>query len=127
MFLGPRLVVYPAPNLSASTTWMTALLGQAPYFDQDFYVGYNVNGYELALDPKADPARGPIAYWGVANADEAHGRLLAAGAESDQTVTDVGEGIRVAIVRLPDGAGLLGVIENPHFTAAHVDSPGPGR
>lgn len=127
MFLGPRLVVYPAPNLSTSTAWMTTLLGQPPYFDQDFYVGYNVNGYELALDPKADPAHGPIAYWGVADADEAYGRLLAAGAEPDQAVADVGEGIRVAIVRLPDGGGLLGIVENPLFTAGPVDSAGPGR
>lgn len=127
MFLGLRTTIYPTASLAESTRWFTALLGTEPYFDQDFYVGFSVNGYELALDPNADPARGPITYWGVADADAALAQLLAAGAEADQAVTEVGDGIRVAMVRLPHGGGLLGVIENPHFAATDVVSSGPGR
>jgi hypothetical protein len=49
-------------------------LGIKPYFDQPFYVGFNVGGYELDLDP--DPsspigAGGVIVYWGVSDADAA--------------------------------------------------------
>lgn len=127
MFLGLRTIIYPAPNLAESKAWFTTLLETEPYFDEDFYVGFSVNGYELALDPNADPARGPITYWGVPDADAALARLVAAGAEGDQAVTEVGDAIRVALVRLPHANGLLGVIENPHFAAAAVDSPGPGR
>ena len=40
-----------------------------PYFDQPFYVGFRVGGFELGLDPDlGDGAPGPggsTAYWGV--------------------------------------------------------------
>ena len=67
--LGLRTVIYPAPDLRAATNWFTGLLGQEPYFAGLYYVGYNVAGYELALDPNADPADGPRTYWGVSDAD----------------------------------------------------------
>ena len=59
MFLGLRTVVYPAPDLAASKAWWTAALGIEPYFDQPFFVGFNPGGYELGLDPNADPSVGP--------------------------------------------------------------------
>jgi len=107
-------VIYPAPDLAASTTWFSATLGVAPYFEQPFYVGYEVGGYELGLDPNADPADGACTYWGVTDADAALATLLAAGASARQGVIEVGEGIRVASVREPAGS-VLGIIENPHF------------
>jgi catechol 2,3-dioxygenase-like lactoylglutathione lyase family enzyme len=115
VFLGLRTVIYPAPDLARSTAWFTAMLGQQPYFDEPFYVGFQVAGYELGLDPSADPARGPVTYWGVPDADIALAALLDAGAIPDAAaVQDVGDGIRVATVREPGGS-LLGIIENPHF------------
>ncbi|WP_235783487.1 VOC family protein [Amycolatopsis orientalis] len=71
-----------------------------PYFDQPFYVGYSVAGYELALDPALDPEIGPITCWGVEADEEA---LLAAGATSHSGVEEVGGDIKVAVVRTPDG------------------------
>jgi hypothetical protein len=47
MFLGLRTVIYPATDLAASTAWFTKLLGTGPYFNEPFYVGFNVGGYEL--------------------------------------------------------------------------------
>lgn len=70
-FLGLRTVIYPATDLHAAKAEATALLGTDPYFDSDFYVGYSVAGFEFALDPHADPAAGPIAYWGVPDAEVA--------------------------------------------------------
>lgn len=128
MFLGLRTVIYPAPDLAASKAWFTELLGVEPYFDEPFYVGFSVAGYELALDPHADPATGPVTFWGVADADTALARLLQAGATPRGEVQDVGDGIRVASVLEPGGA-VLGVIENPHFQLPHppAHSAGPGR
>ena len=114
MFLGLRTIIYPAPDLTASKAWYSALLGAAPYFEEEFYVGFNVGGYELGLDPNADPTVGPVTYWGVPDADTAISRLLEAGATLDNAVRDVGGGIRVATVREPGGS-VFGVIENPHF------------
>lgn len=127
MFLGLRTVIYPAPDLAASRAWFIRLLGAEPYFDESFYVGFTVAGYELALDPHGDPATGPVTYWGVADADTALARLLAAGATPRGEVQEVGGDIRVATVLEPGGS-ILGIIENPHFrlpeTAAPHDGPG---
>lgn len=53
MFLGLRTVIYPAPDLDAAKAWFTEVLGREPYFDQSFYVGFEVGGYELGLSPAA--------------------------------------------------------------------------
>lgn len=116
MFLGLRTIIYPAPDLAAAKSWFTELLGTEPYFDQPFYVGFNVGGYELGLQPNVPIDEGPTTYWGVSNADDALADVIAKGATLQKPVQDVGEGIRVATVRTPDGF-LLGLIENPHFKA----------
>ncbi len=116
MFQGLRTVVYSARQLAAAKEWYTQLLGQEPYFDQPFYVGFNVGGYELGLDPNAPAAgqSGTETYWGVPNADAAYARLLALGAAAHHEIHDVGDGIRLGTVTDPFG-NLLGIIENPHF------------
>src|SRR5262245_32458708 len=62
---GLRTVIYPCPDLDAATGWWTDVLGVEPYFDQPFYVGFDVAGYELGLLPDADPADGALVYWAV--------------------------------------------------------------
>lgn len=124
--LGLRTTIYPAPDLEASKAWFTKLLGQEPYFDEPFYVGYNVGGYELGLDPHADPAGGVQSYWGVADAVEAAKELIAAGAVVTSEVNDTGDGIKVATFIDPQGH-LIGIIENPIFKLAEPESPGPGK
>ncbi|NAZ81671.1 VOC family protein [Kineococcus sp. R8] len=128
MFLGLRTVIHPAPDLAASTAWFRRVLGEEPSFDEPFYVGFEVGGYELGLDPAADPADGPVSYWGVPDAAVALAELLAAGAAPHGELRDVGGGIRLATVREP-GGGVLGVIENPHFALpqAAAAPTGPGR
>jgi catechol 2,3-dioxygenase-like lactoylglutathione lyase family enzyme len=120
MFLGLRTVIYPAPDLARARAWYSELLQQAPYFDQPYYVGYRVGGFELGLLPDATPgASGPQALWGVADAAAAHARLLALGATPLETLADVGEGIKVAAVLDPFG-NRLGIIENPQFDPAQA-------
>ena len=127
MFLGLRTLIVPAPDLEASKRWYAELLGREPYFDQPFYVGFNVGGYELGLDPNAPPETGPVTYWGVADADAGLAWLLEHGAKPSGGVTDVGDGIRVATAMAPDGL-VVGIIENPHFEpSAEVGGEGPGR
>ena len=116
-FLGLRTAIHYAPDLSKAKSWYSRILGLEPYFDQPFYVGFNVGGYELGLDP--DPsssanAGGVVVYWGVSDANAALKRLLSIGAAERTNVQDIGEGIRVATVLDPFGNNL-GVIENPHF------------
>jgi len=111
---GLRTVIYPAPDLAAATSWWTAVLGQEPYFDQPFYVGFEVAGYELGLLPDADPADGALTYWGVEDCAAAVAAALAAGASAHTPAAEVGDGIVTASVRTPDGS-ILGLITNPHF------------
>jgi predicted enzyme related to lactoylglutathione lyase len=95
------------------------VLGVQPYFDQPFYVGFNVAGYELGLDPDPSSATGAgnraTAYWGVADVAAALARLVELGATERMGVQDVGGGIRLASVIDPFG-NLFGIIENPHFS-----------
>lgn len=111
---GLRTVIYPAPELEATKAWWTGLLGFPPYFDEPFYVGYDVGGYELGLLPSADPADGALTYWGVADVAAAVADAIAQGASEHTPAAEVGEGIVTATVRTPDGT-ILGLIHNPHF------------
>jgi len=120
MILGLRTVIYPAPDLAAAKAWYAKVLGIEPYFDEPFYVGFAVGGFELGLLPDAQPGTtGARPLWGVADADVALARLVDLGAVVLEPVSDVGDGIRVAAVKDPFG-NRLGIIENPHFDAAKV-------
>ncbi len=115
MFLGLRTAIYPAPDLAAAKIWYSKVLEAEPYFDQPFYVGFNVGGFELGLLPTAQPGtNGPQALWGVTLIESTVARLLELGATVIEPVTDVGEGIKVAAVQDPFG-NRLGIIENPNF------------
>ncbi|MBG8556397.1 VOC family protein [Hymenobacter guriensis] len=115
MFQGLRTVLYTAENLSEAVAWYRSVLGEEPYFNEPYYAGFNVGGYELGLVPDgATGAGGQVAYWGVPDAKAAFARLLALGATSHEAVHDVGGGIRLGTV-LDPFANVLGVIQNPHF------------
>jgi catechol 2,3-dioxygenase-like lactoylglutathione lyase family enzyme len=127
MFLGLRTIIYTAPELDAAKRWYTDLLGVEPYFDEPFYVGFNVGGYELALDPNGSSEVGPRTYWGVADADAGIAWLLDHGARPHGEVQEVGDSIRVATVLDPAGS-IIGIIENPHFKVMGAPGlAGPGR
>ena len=114
-FFGLRTVIYPAADLEAAKHWYTQALGFPPYFDQPFYVGFQVGGYELGLDPNAVAGEnGQQIYWGVVHLEAAVEHLKTLGAIVSSPVQDVGEGIRVVTLRDPFG-NALGLIENPHF------------
>lgn len=117
MILGLRTAIYPvAPDqLDAAKRWYAQVVGAEPYFDEPFYVGFTVGGFELGLLPGATPSvDGPQPLWGVADIDAAYARLIEIGASALESPKDVGDGIRVADLRDPFG-NRLGLIQNPHF------------
>ena len=113
--LGLRTVIYPVDNLTTSKEWWIKLLGEKPYFDEEFYVGFNIAGYELGLLPGASQSDGAQVYWGVEDVAGAVHEAIVLGATELSPPTDVGEGITTATVRIPDGS-VVGYINNPHFT-----------
>jgi len=116
MLLGLRTVTYAVLDLARAKAWYTEVTGAAPYFDEPFYVGFSVGGFELGLVPAEGPSEpgGATAYWGVDDADAAYDRLIALGATPHEPIQDVGGGIRIGAVRDPFG-NVLGVVLNPHF------------
>ena len=121
MILGLRTAIYHVPDLDRAKEWYSRAFGATPYFDEPFYVGFSIKGFELGLDP--DPAGAPpgaggsVAYWGVENVDDAVRHFTGAGAAVVSPVTGVGGDIRVATVADPFG-NLIGLIENPGFRSA---------
>ena len=111
MLQGLRTTIYRVDDLARATAWYGQLLGQTAYFNQPFYVGFNVGGYELGLIPDGDSAG---TYWGTADIDAEFAHAIAHGASVYSSIKDVGEGIRVASVKDPFG-NIVGLIENPHF------------
>ncbi len=117
MFQGLRTVIYRVPDLARAKAWYRDAFGLDPYFDEPFYVGFEVGGYELGLHPLEDGVtvgNNAVAYWGVPDIDAAFRHMVSKGAEPREAVHDVGEGIKVGSVADPFG-NVIGLIENPHF------------
>jgi lactoylglutathione lyase len=117
-FLGLRTCIYKVPDIAKAKQWYSSVLGIQPYFDEVFYVGFNVGGYELGLQPSEGALQSKtesvLTYWGVHDVAKIFQDLLEAGATPHEDPTDVGGGITVATVKDPWG-NIFGVINNPHF------------
>ena len=122
MIQGLRTAAYPAPDLARAKAWYTEAFGTAPYFDEPFYVGFNIGGFELGLVPDAPlgvPPSGVVAMWGVDDVAAECARFHSLGATIHEEPKDVGGGITVASVLDPFG-NIIGLIHNPHFDPKSV-------
>lgn len=118
--LGLRTTIYKVSDMEKAKKWYSDFLGFEPYFDEPFYVGFNVAGYELGLQPEeegqgAEKADSVITYWGVENVSESYQALISLGANPHEEPTEVGGGIIVASLTDP-WANIIGLIFNPHFS-----------
>ena len=114
--IGLYTCIYNVKDIACAKQWYSSLLGQQPYFDEPFYVGFNVAGYELGLMPATDAKhrQSCVAYWGVKNIEAAAFELQFKGHKFFENITDVGGGIKTATLLDADG-NVIGLIENPHF------------
>lgn len=114
--LGLRTAVYMVDNIDKAKDWYSKAFGVAPYFDEAYYVGFNIRGFELGLMPvkTAPTGSGVVSYWGVEDVDATYKKLLSLGAKPVNPVIDVGGGIRLGVVADPFG-NPLGIIYNPLF------------
>lgn len=121
MILGLRSAIYPVPELAEGREWYSEVLGVPPHFDQPFYVGFGVGGFELGLIPDGRPGSlGVQAYWGVPDIETELARLVRLGAKPNEPVKDVGGGIKVGSVLDPFG-NVFSLIENPQFDPRAVN------
>lgn len=94
------LIVYPASDVPKAKKFFTTLLGVEPYADTQYYVGFKAGDMEVGLVPQsAHKVPGALAYVDVTDIKEALAALVAAGAEKVQDVTDVANGLLIAIVK----------------------------
>jgi predicted enzyme related to lactoylglutathione lyase len=118
--LGLRTAIYHVPDVTKAKEWYIKVLGVKPYFDETFYVGFNVGGYELGLHPSEKEAKskeaGVTTYWGVEDVDKVYKHLIASGATVHEEPNNVGGEIVVASVKDPWG-NVFGIIYNPEFKA----------
>ena len=79
-----------------------------------YYVGFRVGDQELGLDPHghSQGMTGPVGYWDVDDINDRLDLLLAAGAEVQNAVRDVGGGKLIATVKDIDG-NVIGVTQSP--------------
>lgn len=113
--LGLRTVIYGVPDIEAAKKWYAQAFGAEPYFDEPFYVGFNVGGYELGLQPDdATTGSNILTYWGVENMDIEYKRFLDLGATIHEAPQNVGGEIVVATLKDPWG-NIIGLIYNPEF------------
>jgi predicted enzyme related to lactoylglutathione lyase len=116
--LGLRTCIYKVSDLEKAKEWYSKVLETYPYFDESFYIGFNVEGYELGLipdDKKIESNSENInVYWGIEDIEESYKKLLNLGAIESTPPHDVGGGIKVATVKDP-WDNIFGIIYNPHF------------
>ena len=116
--LGLRTTIYKVGDIAEAKEWYASAFQVEPYFDEPFYVGFNVAGYELGLlqddTPAAAKTANVLSYWGVEDIEAAVARFIELGASEDAKPTNVGGDITVATVKDPWG-NAIGLICNPGF------------
>lgn len=110
---GINTFIYPVRDLAKAKTLYREFLGVEPYVDEAYYVGFNVGGQEVGLDPRGHSKgmTGPVGYRHVDDIKRSVKALLDAGAEAQQEVTDVGGSKLIASVKDADG-NVIGLIQS---------------
>jgi lactoylglutathione lyase len=88
------------------------------YFDEPYYVGFNIGGYELGLQPdnsKAKKTENVVSYWGVEDIEKVYQNFIKLGATAHDPPTNRGGEMLTAEVKDPFG-NIIGLIYNPYFS-----------
>lgn len=95
---GLRTLIFDVQDLTAAKRFYAEVVGKPPYFDEPFYVGFDVGGYELGLRPAEGThqpgAGGATGYLAADDVDATVARVVALGAT-----------VREAPRRQPHGLG----------------------
>jgi predicted enzyme related to lactoylglutathione lyase len=109
---GVKTIIYPVRDLDRAKALFTELLGAKPDADQPYYVGWNIAGQDVGLDPNGHRTgmTGPTPFWHVDDLKGTLQALVDAGAELVQDVRDVGGGKLIATVKDSDG-NMIGLLQ----------------
>ena len=116
--LGLRTAAYKVGDIDQAKKWYAKAFETEPYFDEPFYVGFNIGGYELGLLPEelptAEKPESVLTYWGVNEIEKIYNHFIESGAVEHEKPHSVGEPLMVASVIDPWG-NIIGFIYNPVF------------
>lgn len=115
--LGLRTTIYKVADLQKATDWYATVFETKPYFEEPFYVGFSIKGYELGLLPEEstnEKSDNVLSYWGVENIEEQYQRFIEHGATEHEKSNNVGGELMVALIKDPWN-NVIGLIYNPHF------------
>lgn len=116
--LGLRTTIYKVGNIQKATEWYAKAFETEPYFQESNYVGFNIGGFELGLQPEQNPTtekiESVVSYWGVDKIQETYDRLIKLGATENEKPYNVGGELMTATVKDPFG-NVIGLIFNPYF------------
>ena len=109
-----RSCIFQVNDLALAKAFYSQALGKEPYFDELYYVGFDVDGQELGLDPDVSK-RGPggggsISYWRVADINATWQHLTTIGGTSVELPHAVGVDLQTSIVADPFG-NYIGLIQ----------------
>lgn len=106
------MFVYPVKNLAKAKALYRRLIG-VPYLDEVYYVGFDIDGQDVRLDPHGHSKGlpGPVGYWQVDDIHASLRELLDAGATSLHEVNEAGDGKLTALVQDADG-NIIGLVQS---------------
>lgn len=74
--LGLRTAIYKVNDIEKARDWYEKAFETQAYFDEPYYVGFNIGDYELGLQPEEGPKgekiESVVAYWGVEKIQEVY-------------------------------------------------------
>jgi|SRR5690606_18752725 len=115
---GLRTTIYKVDDITKAKEWYAKAFLTQPYFDEPFYVGFDIGGFELGLQPdntpSTDKVESVVSYWGVNDINDTYNRLISVGATENEPPYNVGGDLMTATVKDPFG-NVIGLIYNPHF------------
>ncbi len=115
--LGLRTTIYQVSDIEKAKKWYTKIFKTVPYFDEPFYVGFNIGGYELGLQPeekKLSRSEAVVSYWGVSDMEKEYKHFIQNGAIAIEPPQNVGGEIIAVTVKDP-WDNIIGLIYNPEF------------
>lgn len=97
--------VIPVSDIGKAKAHYQALFGVEPHTDTPYYVGFNVGGHEVGLNPQGHKSgqTAPTPFVDVDDIEERFTALVDSGAEAVQKPTNVGGGTQIATLKDADG------------------------
>lgn len=109
---GLKATIYYVDDIDEAKNWYNQALSIKPYLDKPYYVGYDLEGFELGLEPKkSTKGNNVIVYWGVSSIENELKRLIKLGAKENKGIQIVNRTVKIASVIDPFG-NIFGIVEN---------------